>query len=55
MSRVPQLVDDEIREAVSSAILFGVTVDEFRKIAAQHWDAELEEKRRYDAKQWEKK
>lgn len=55
MSRTPTLVDDDIREAVSSAIQFGVTVEEFRKLAAQHWDAELEEKRRHDAAQWDKK
>jgi hypothetical protein len=54
MSKTPQLVDDDIREAVASAIQFGVTVAEFRRLAAIHWDAELAEKRRYDQTEWQK-
>lgn len=45
---IPNLVIDAIRDAVSSAIQFGVDAKEFKRLVAQAWGEELREKRERD-------
>nr|WP_294525654.1 hypothetical protein [uncultured Rhodopila sp.] len=47
--KIPEIVHRDLREAVESAILFGVSAREFMVEVAQHWDDALAEKRRFDA------
>lgn len=53
-SHVPDLVSNDIHEAVRSAIQFGCSAAEFKRIAAEHWDAELADKRRRDHEEFSK-
>lgn len=48
---VPPLVHRDIAEAVRSAIQFGCSSQEFKRIAAEHWDEELRLKRDRDVKE----
>lgn len=45
---VPNLVVDEIADAISSAIQFGVSAQDFKKLVVQLWDDELRRKRERD-------
>lgn len=47
-THVPQLVYRDIGEAVRSAIQFGCSAQEFKRIAAEQWDEELCLKRKRD-------
>jgi len=46
------IIERELHTVINSAVEYGVTVQEFRKLARQMWDDELIEKRRYDERAW---
>lgn len=48
---VPPLVERDIAEAVRSAIQFGCSAKEFRRLAAEAWDEELRLKRERDVEE----
>lgn len=51
---IPPIVERDLYNAIDSAILFGVSVDDFKRLAAQLWDDKLIEKRKHDALDWSK-
>jgi hypothetical protein len=53
-SDAPALVHRDIREAVDSAIQFGVSAADFKALAAIYWDSALADKRKRDAEEFSK-
>lgn len=52
--RIPTLLYGDIAEAVDTAILFGVSATDFKRLVAEHWDAVLAQKRKRDAEEFSK-
>lgn len=50
MNNIPNSVMDDIARAVSSAISYGVSAEDFKKWLAYMWQAELQDKAKRDAK-----
>lgn len=52
---IPNVVHNAIADAVSSAIQFGVSAADFKRLIALLWDDELCQKRKRDAVELESK
>jgi hypothetical protein len=50
----PNYVVDQVFSVVESAIGAGLSVTDFRKLCAEAWETALQEKRRYDRREWER-
>jgi hypothetical protein len=50
-SRIPPLVIDAIGDTVDSAILFGISAADFKRLVAQAWSEALRKKRERDVEE----
>lgn len=54
-NNTPNIVVEAVADAVNSAIQFGVSADDFKRLVAMLWDDELFQKRKHDAATFEEK
>lgn len=50
----PSFIVDDVYRLVENAIRYGVSVADFKRVAAQAWDDALREKREGDAREFDK-